>query len=772
MVDESNGRHVTPGDPVAIAPRGVDGISPYSPSDGALIMGGAEPDSGGVSTTLNFAAILRYKWTMLVVFVVLAGISIPAIWLLIKPFYSTFATVRIAPIVPRIVFDTDENGKMPLYHSFVATQLSVFQSPDLLRRVIEDEKVAQTEWANAKPGFFERNQTLLERLRDSMNIRRRPGTEIVSVHVRAYKAEDAQIIADSVVDHYKELADEKFGVAGSQKLRVLEEQRTRLDSEIEGLVELKYRISAKLGTLGPEELRSQMAMRLQSLEAEQSNIERQHAMLTWEIDMAKAAREGKNTDSGVVENPNETGIDRKYANDAQWRNLYTALKNAKHQLELARQKFGEQHPQIQTLLANIAFSEGLLAERENEIQSQFVMASPDGTAGDVFGPAWDKQQALLRLEKELELVTSKAAEQRAQVASAGEVAKDMAKFDEQLRRKRSLLNRVRSRIEAYEVESKAPARITVGSHAMKPGSYASDRRFLLSALALIASAMMGAAVAYLRASLNPKIVAANDVRSSVRVPFLGQLPPLGIVENDLTDYDPAILESMRMVRTALLERVEPGRDQIILVTSSSSGVGKTTVATLLASSLARLGKRTLLVDADLRTATLSRRLATDKSKGLACLLTNEATDEDVIVPGPVPKLDLVPAGQALDQFDPELLANGQFSASLNRWRKNYDFILLDSSPVLPVADARILASQADGTLMVLRSSHCRRTDVTRAYADLGAAGGKLLGTVLVGVRRDEAYGYTYGYGYGTFANRGRAELPEPKEVVSTAREDA
>ena len=70
---------------------------------------------------------------------------------------------------------------------------------------------------------------------------------------------------------------------------------------------------------------------------------------------------------------------------------------------------------------------------------------------------------------------------------------------------------------------------------------------------------------------------------------------------------------------------------------------------------------------------------------------------------------------------------------LAKWRKAYDFVLVDSPPILPVADARILASQVDGSIMVSRSSHCKRADVIQACADLSAAGSPLLGTVLVAV---------------------------------------
>jgi Mrp family chromosome partitioning ATPase len=131
------------------------------------------------------------------------------------------------------------------------------------------------------------------------------------------------------------------------------------------------------------------------------------------------------------------------------------------------------------------------------------------------------------------------------------------------------------------------------------------------------------------------------------------------------------------------------------------------------------------------------------------VLKGMAREEDAIQHTGVPRFDVMLAGEPCPVFDTEVLADGLFSACIERCRKDYDFVILDSPPVLPVADARILAGRVDGTVMVLRSSHCRRTGVVQAYADLSAAGGRLLGTVLVGTRVPSGYGYYADYRYSS-----------------------
>ena len=96
----------------------------------------------------------------------------------------------------------------------------------------------------------------------------------------------------------------------------------------------------------------------------------------------------------------------------------------------------------------------------------------------------------------------------------------------------------------------------------------------------------------------------------------------------------------------------------------------------------------------------------------------------------------------------EMMANGVFEGLLADWKRDFDVILFDSPPILPVADARILAGRVDGTVMIVRQDSCLRSDVIEALACLGSSGGKLLGTIFIGERRrGHGYGYSYHYNY-------------------------
>ncbi len=359
------------------------------------------------------------------------------------------------------------------------------------------------------------------------------------------------------------------------------------------------------------------------------------------------------------------------------------------------------------------------------------------------------------------------------LGEAGDVALEIAKYDELIRQKRELYEAVRTKREQLQMEEKGPARVRLVASALEPNRPDNDRRLLLSAAALVLSAGVGLGASYFRGTLDKRIHDPRELRHMVQVPFLGLLPklPARIVPRELggtmgratsaASLNPRLMlvENMRMIRTTLLERVNQTGEQVVLITSSLPSTGKTSVAVLLAQSLAMVGKKVLLVEADLRRPILGQRLGLQSECGLAALLAGEASDEQAVVRSPGGRFDLVLAGGLPESFNPELMANGMFSACIARWRKQYDFVLLDSPPLLRVADAQILAGHADGTVMVLRSSHDRRAEALQAFAQLHAAGGALLGTVLIGgdFGRDyDPYDSSVGYLYGSGRRAGGA----------------
>ncbi len=212
-------------------------------------------------------------------------------------------------------------------------------------------------------------------------------------------------------------------------------------------------------------------------------------------------------------------------------------------------------------------------------------------------------------------------------------------------------------------------------------------------------------------------------------------------------------ECLRTLRTNLLFATSKGTYKTFLVTSSFSGEGKTTFAANLAQTLAASGQRTLLLDGDLRKPSIGDVLGTTEAEGkLSKLLVGEAELDDAIISTDIENLHVLLCGEPPDS-PAELLGSQQFSDLLAQLSEKYDQVVIDSSPVLPVTDAKVLSQLVDLVLIVVREGVSDRYALRQCLRQLRDVGAPILGTVFNGADLHRSpygrhYGYGYGYGYG------------------------
>jgi capsular exopolysaccharide synthesis family protein len=232
-------------------------------------------------------------------------------------------------------------------------------------------------------------------------------------------------------------------------------------------------------------------------------------------------------------------------------------------------------------------------------------------------------------------------------------------------------------------------------------------------------------------------------------------------------------EAFRSVRTAAIFAL-PGGAGVVAVTSAQTGEGKSVCASNLACALARAGKRTLLIDADLRRPSQHEIYAVPNGIGLAGLLGSSAALKAALVPRVANGLDLLPAGEAQGRAA-ELCEGVVLDRLLATLREEYECIVIDAPPVLETSEARVLAAAADAVVFVLRLEVSKAPNLVRAVGILRAVGARLLGCLPNGARsrrgaRAFAGGISYGAApAGTFTGARRAPGDEGEPEKARAR---
>jgi polysaccharide biosynthesis transport protein len=334
--------------------------------------------------------------------------------------------------------------------------------------------------------------------------------------------------------------------------------------------------------------------------------------------------------------------------------------------------------------------------------------------------------------------------------------------------------------------------IRVVDAAMVPSYPARPAKARNIALAFIVGLVGGIGLALLREYLDNTVKTPDDIETLARLPSLAVVPAfsdsngngrrglLKGVQTATNGHDKRIelvaqhlpksqmSEAFRALRTALLLSQADHPPQVILVTSALPREGKTTAAANLAVTLAQLGDRTLLIDADLRKPGVGRllNLTDGKYAGLSSYLAGVSSLDLVTVPHPaIPNLAAIPTGP-LPPNPADLLSSHKLADAVSELRTKFKFIVIDSPPIMAATDAVILSVQADGVLLVVRSGETPKEAFTRTRDLLTSVKCRMLGVVLNAVDSsapDYYYSYRYypySYGYGPQEGADISHAPE------------
>lgn len=406
-------------------------------------------------------------------------------------------------------------------------------------------------------------------------------------------------------------------------------------------------------------------------------------------------------------------------------------------LREAEAKFGRSYPKLAEIEGNIAALERSIQQEVERISQR---AKSDYTVA---------AQAEANVTAEYN-----RAKQQADVLNNKAIDYTIAR--EEANQSRSLYEDLLKRLnEAGVLAGLRSSNITVVDPGRIPAKPKTPNVPLYLAIALAGGLFAGCSAALVVDSLDNKINTVSDLEDEIGQSALGVLP---FVEEQkkvidapsnamiaIKEPQSTFIESLRAIRTSVLLSQGDAPPKVILVTSSLAGEGKSTASVNLAAVLAQTGRKTLVVDTDLRRGSLRQSLGLTHRTGLSDLLAGACKMPALQhVPG-IPNLDVLAAG-GHSPNPSELLGSDAIRTWLARWREEYDFIVLDSAPVLPVTDSVTLNTMADITLLLARVGMTEKPQICRSYRMLRRDGKHYVGLVLNGLStRDSSYYGYYGY---------------------------
>ncbi|TWT44048.1 Tyrosine-protein kinase CpsD [Phycisphaerae bacterium RAS1] len=714
-----------------------------------------DADAGAApSTPVSLAMLWRFKWTIAGTFMLCAAAGLGLIWTAIRPAYSASGVIHIKPVRDDLL--SGRQDVMPMYESFRQTQASFVTNAEVRNGVLEDSAVKGLSWFAARPlTFWDRlisADPVEQRFDDDVNVIVPPGKQLIEVSISTPWPGEAAVLVNKILENYKRNYEDRQSAEDNTDVRALERAAADLKRRIEARAdEIKVvRKDLNLGAGSPAEVVVKRQVALDERRAELWTLRKEIALDEKRLERAKA-QHAASTDAGDAAPDPAAAEKAAFERNAEWRGLRRELQTARDNLAAGLRRWDEGHYKIQSLKNEVTRVEQQVAALETDLRDRLTNGRGDPDTGD-FALTDPRviELRLSRLRDEEAVLAGLLDEEEARYENASRLASRLVEVEREVEADTHELDNLEKQLNIREMRRATEVTVAMSTAVAKPPV---DKRVKLSAAALFGALIAGLGAGFVRLRFSATVTSMRDVSRPLQQTLIGSVPLRRGVSAEVLTNCPIQTESVRVLRTAFLNRLKQAGCSVVQFTSVGPRTGKSTLVGMLGRSLAAAGKRVLLVDGDVRRGSLT---AAFRAAGTAGLL------DDLSAPSPTvtvhstdtPNLSLVPVGRIAKPEDAELFANGAFGRLLEAWKKAYDVVLVDSAPLLMASESVMLAQRVDGTIMVIREQHCRRHGLTEVIELLDSAGGTLLGTVFVGSTTPSGYA-SYNY-YGSYAQYGRS----------------
>lgn len=622
------------------------------------------------------------------------------------------------------------------------TEVNILQSDSLMLTVAREMDLANNplflEMKSGTPPHADLSspavrQSTVHRLQSNLHVQLVPKTDIIRISYDSLDAKLSTDIVNRVVDDYIHRSYQTRFDSTQRVSQWLNGQLDDLKQQVETSQEQMIELQKRLGVLGFDPAHNQISSSLDDLAkaAGDAKISRILAESRYRV------LEGMDPDT--IEGSIEMAPGTAPGELIQLRSQLAVTKSSYAEMTAS---LGPNHPQVKALKAQM-----------DEISREI-----------------DREQNRLLLQAKEVYVAARAAEDQTNAAldtekaDANKLKDDLVEYtlrQREFESNRSLYEGLSQKLRTAGIQAGLESlEIDIIDRALPPAYPRLQPQSTIIITTLVFSLLGGVVVSFLLESLDTGLRTIAEIENITELPSLAVIPRarksaaedaanLTTAQRNvsvLTQSKGMFAESFRALRTSLLLSSTGKQPKIILLTSATPSEGKTTTVSNLAVILSQGGSRVLLMDADLRRPNIHHRFGLNGKVGLTTLLTGTTTLEDTVQQiADIPNLFVLPSGP-VPPFPTEMLSSQAMTDLLIRCAESYDFILIDSPPILSVTDGVVLARQADAVVLVVRHGKSSKHVVRRARDLLLRSGARITGIVLnaVDMNSPEYYGY-YGY---------------------------
>lgn len=587
-----------------------------------------------------------------------------------------------------------------------------------------------------------------------------PSASVLGLTFTGLEPTDAQKVLSAVIDTYQEYLVDTYQNVSQDTVQLITEAKDQLNTQLMDK-EQKYRDFRKSAPLmwRSHDGSNVHAVRLQSIEEARSRaiVQRVEALARAEA-IGTALKDGKYTRQSLVLMAKRLAKSIMESNalqetDNDWEKEMLPLEIERDSL-LAQ--FGADHPRVKAVNTHIQRLRDFYRGQEEKKKQD--------------APQADFLQVYLEsLQQEANETRHQEASLTALYESEHDLAKRLEVFEvqdatskDEIDRIKTLFQTVVQRLQEINLVKDSGGYVTTVLSPPMPGQQVEPKLYVALGVGGAAGFLLGFGLAFLVDLADKSFRSADEIRDQLGLPVVAHIPVLDVEkaqrmakkpEPGVPAIEPNVVtfhnsksresEAYRRVRTALYFNTQGQDNRVLQVTSPDPSDGKTTLITNLAVSIAQSGKRVLLVDCDFRRPKLHRIFGVSSDTGIAQAITGEVRIEDGIRQTAQTGLDILPCGPRPNN-PAELLSSPRFRELLAVLRSKYDFVLVDTPPLLAVTDPSAVAPCVDGVLVTIRLSKGGRPGAKRAIEQLASVGGRVIGVVVNGVGGVRRYGYGYG----------------------------